>query len=110
MRRAGEVSAGRCSGCRYHAKRAARSPKAPAWLRAGVPGGRATPASALARHGRAVLVGGVPGMADGLELARSNPVLWAALLLAELYGLWNLATLAWLTWDVTPRTRPDVRR
>jgi cellulose synthase (UDP-forming) len=36
----------------------------------------------------------------------SNPVLWAALLLAELYGLWNLATLAWLTWDVTPRDRP----
>jgi cellulose synthase (UDP-forming) len=36
----------------------------------------------------------------------SNPELWGCLLLAELYGLWNLATLAWLTWDVTPRTRP----
>ncbi|MGA9875446.1 MAG: glycosyltransferase family 2 protein [Solirubrobacteraceae bacterium] len=36
----------------------------------------------------------------------SNLELWGCLLLAELYGLWNLATLAWLTWDVTPRTRP----
>jgi cellulose synthase (UDP-forming) len=36
----------------------------------------------------------------------SNPELWACLLLAELYGLWNLAMLAWLTWDVTPRVRP----
>jgi cellulose synthase (UDP-forming) len=40
----------------------------------------------------------------------SNPLLWAALLLAELYGLWNLATLTWLTWDVTPRTRPQATR
>jgi cellulose synthase (UDP-forming) len=37
----------------------------------------------------------------------SNPVLWTGLLLAELYGLWNLATLAWLTWDVTPCERPS---
>lgn len=36
----------------------------------------------------------------------SNPELWACLLLAELYGLWNLGMLAWLTWDVTPRSRP----
>lgn len=43
----------------------------------------------------------------GWSWHRSNPVLWTALLIAELYGLWNLATLAWLTWDVTPRTRPD---
>jgi cellulose synthase (UDP-forming) len=42
----------------------------------------------------------------GWSWHRSNPVLWAGLLLAELYGLWNLATLAWLTWDVTPRNRP----
>jgi hypothetical protein len=42
----------------------------------------------------------------GWSWHRSNPVLWACLLLAELYGLWNLAMLAWLTWDVTPRNRP----
>lgn len=36
----------------------------------------------------------------------SNPALWVGLLVAELYGLWNLATLAWLTWDVTPGARP----
>jgi hypothetical protein len=42
----------------------------------------------------------------GWSWHRSNPVLWACLLLAEIYGLWNLATLAWLTWDVTPRSRP----
>jgi cellulose synthase (UDP-forming) len=42
----------------------------------------------------------------GWSWQRSNPILWVALLVAELYGLWNLATLAWLTWDVTPRTRP----
>lgn len=36
----------------------------------------------------------------------SNPVLWAFLLLAEIYGVWNLAALAWLTWDVTPHERP----
>jgi len=43
----------------------------------------------------------------GWSWHRSNPVLWAGLLLAEVYGLWNLAMLAWLTWDVTPRSRPD---
>jgi cellulose synthase (UDP-forming) len=43
----------------------------------------------------------------GWSWHNSNPVLWAALLIAELYGLWNLATLAWLTWDVTPGARPD---
>jgi cellulose synthase (UDP-forming) len=37
----------------------------------------------------------------------SNPLLWTGLLLAELYGLWNLATLTWLTWNVTPRKRPQ---
>jgi hypothetical protein len=42
----------------------------------------------------------------GWSWHKSNPVLWACLLIAELYGLWNLATLAWLTWDVTPRSRP----
>ncbi|HEY8303482.1 MAG TPA: glycosyltransferase family 2 protein [Solirubrobacteraceae bacterium] len=26
--------------------------------------------------------------------------------MTEIYGLWNLATLTWLTWDVTPRKRP----
>ncbi len=43
----------------------------------------------------------------GWSWHRSNPVLWVSLLLAELYGLWNLGTLAWLTWDVTPRKRPS---
>ncbi len=32
--------------------------------------------------------------------------LWGALLVAELYGLWNLGTLAWLTWDLPPPSRP----
>ena len=36
----------------------------------------------------------------------SEPVLWGALLIAEIYGLWNLATLAWLTWEIGPRHRP----
>jgi cellulose synthase (UDP-forming) len=43
----------------------------------------------------------------GWSWHRSNPVLWGSLLLAELYGLWNLAMLAWLTWDITPRSRPS---
>jgi cellulose synthase (UDP-forming) len=42
----------------------------------------------------------------GWSWHRSNALLWAFLLLAELYGIWNLATLAWLTWDVRPRSRP----
>lgn len=42
----------------------------------------------------------------GWSWQRSNPVLWVALLVAEIYGLWNLAMLAWLTWDVTPGVRP----
>jgi cellulose synthase (UDP-forming) len=42
----------------------------------------------------------------GWSWYRTSPVLWAGLLLAEVYGLWNLATLAWLTWDVTPSIRP----
>lgn len=36
----------------------------------------------------------------GFSAAGSEPVLWGALLLAELYGLWNLSTLAWMTWGV----------
>ncbi len=36
----------------------------------------------------------------------SNPVLWAALLLAELYGCWNLVMLAWITWDIRSDPRP----
>jgi cellulose synthase (UDP-forming) len=36
----------------------------------------------------------------------ANPLLWAILLLAELYGLWNLAMLAWLTWEVGAGSRP----
>jgi cellulose synthase (UDP-forming) len=33
----------------------------------------------------------------GFSARGAEPVLWVALLLAELYGLWNLATLAWMT-------------
>jgi cellulose synthase (UDP-forming) len=36
----------------------------------------------------------------GFSATGSEPVLWGALLLAELYGLWNLSTLAWMTWSV----------
>jgi cellulose synthase (UDP-forming) len=36
----------------------------------------------------------------GFSARGAEPVLWAALLLAELYGLWNLTTLAWMTWHV----------
>src|ERR1700739_682102 len=39
----------------------------------------------------------------GFSAGGAQPVLWGALLLAELYGLWNLATLAWMTWEVGPR-------
>jgi cellulose synthase (UDP-forming) len=43
----------------------------------------------------------------GWSWQSSNVALWACLLVAEIYGLWNLATLTWLTWDVTPRKRPQ---
>jgi cellulose synthase/poly-beta-1,6-N-acetylglucosamine synthase-like glycosyltransferase len=36
----------------------------------------------------------------------SEPLLWGALLATELYGLWNLAMLAWLTWEVKAPKRP----
>jgi hypothetical protein len=36
----------------------------------------------------------------GFSARGAEPVLWGALLLAELYGVWNLATLAWMTWEV----------
>jgi cellulose synthase/poly-beta-1,6-N-acetylglucosamine synthase-like glycosyltransferase len=42
----------------------------------------------------------------GWSWQRSSVALGVCLLLAELYGLWNLATLTWLTWDVAPRKRP----
>ncbi len=42
----------------------------------------------------------------GWSWHRSDVLLWACLLVTEIYGLWNLATLAWLTWDVTPGERP----
>ncbi len=37
----------------------------------------------------------------------SEPILWGALLATELYGLWNLAMLAWLTWEVALPKRPS---
>ena len=36
----------------------------------------------------------------------ASPVLWAALLLAEAYGCWNLVMLSWLTWDIRSSPRP----
>jgi cellulose synthase (UDP-forming) len=36
----------------------------------------------------------------------ANPELWGVLLLAELYGVWNLAMLAWQTWEVKACERP----
>ncbi len=39
----------------------------------------------------------------GFSAGGAEPVLWGALLLAELYGLWNLAMLAWMTWEVGVR-------
>lgn len=39
--------------------------------------------------------------AQGSELP-----LWIALLLAECYGVWNLATLSWLTWQLPAPLRP----
>lgn len=36
----------------------------------------------------------------GFSLSGAEPALWVTLLLAELYGCWNLTMLAWLTWDV----------
>ncbi len=44
----------------------------------------------------------------GWSMRDSNPVLWAALLLAETYGCWNLVTLSWLTWEVHPAQRPPL--
>jgi cellulose synthase (UDP-forming) len=46
----------------------------------------------------------------GFSGQRANPALWGALLLAESYGVWNLAMLSWLTWDVQPRRRPESKR
>ncbi len=42
----------------------------------------------------------------GFSWKGANPELWWILLLAELYGCWNLATLTWLTWDVRSRHVP----
>jgi cellulose synthase (UDP-forming) len=41
----------------------------------------------------------------GWSWRHSNPVLWGCLLVAELYGVWNLATLSWLTWEVNAPAR-----
>ncbi|HEY1688983.1 MAG TPA: glycosyltransferase family 2 protein [Solirubrobacteraceae bacterium] len=52
------------------------------------------------------------GWRIGFSLKGASPVLWAMLLLAELYGLWNLATLAWMSWELhsapQPRFRPGM--
>jgi glycosyl transferase family 2/PilZ domain-containing protein len=36
----------------------------------------------------------------------ASPWLWGLLLLAELYGLWNLAMLTWISWRIEPSRRP----
>ncbi len=36
----------------------------------------------------------------------ANPVLFATLLLTEVYGLWALGTLAWYSWSRPPAVRP----
>jgi cellulose synthase (UDP-forming) len=41
----------------------------------------------------------------GWSWRHSNPLLWGCLLVAELYGVWNLATLSWLTWEVKAPAR-----
>jgi cellulose synthase (UDP-forming) len=70
----------------------------------------------LARHPRSLhlLVGGALLWSAiyltwrvGWSLQGANPVLWTCLLMAELYGLWNLAMLAWMTWDVREIDRPQ---
>ncbi len=38
----------------------------------------------------------------------ANPVLFAMLLLTEVYGLWALGTLAWYSWSRPPAVRPPV--
>ncbi len=38
----------------------------------------------------------------GFSSRGAEPVLWGALLLAELYGVWNLASLTWMTWEIRP--------
>src|SRR5580704_2069643 len=38
----------------------------------------------------------------GFSSRGAEPVLWGALLAAELYGLWNLASLTWMTWEIGP--------
>ena len=42
----------------------------------------------------------------GWSEQHSNLFLWAALLLAEGYGCWNLVMLSWLTWDIRSGPRP----
>ena len=36
----------------------------------------------------------------------ADPVLFAMLLVTEVYGLWALATLAWFSWSRPPTSRP----
>ncbi len=36
----------------------------------------------------------------------ANPILFAMLLLTELYGFWSLSTLAWFSWSRPPAQRP----
>lgn len=43
----------------------------------------------------------------GWSMSGASPVLWGALLAAELYGLWNLTMLAWMTWEIREVQRPE---
>lgn len=45
----------------------------------------------------------------GFSVSGANIVLWAALLVAEIYGAWNLAMLAWLTWSIDGQGEQDSR-
>lgn len=42
----------------------------------------------------------------GWSLQGADAPLWGVLLAAELYGVWNLGTLAWLIWDLRAPLRP----
>jgi cellulose synthase (UDP-forming) len=45
----------------------------------------------------------------GWSMGSSSLALWACLLVAEAYGVWNLAMLSWLSWDVRTGSRPPAQ-